>query len=58
MTKQCGTCKWWDIEHKYVWSPDDMAACLAPFPDSICGDTKLMHKTEGQDCQVYEERKK
>lgn len=56
MTKQCGTCQYWDRQ------PDTPTAintgeCKAPMPRCVKAWDRLMLHYEGQDCPVYEERK-
>lgn len=50
MTKQCGTCKWWDMDY-ITQGEDDETYSPCNLKDIY------MSEKEGQDCPVYEERK-
>ena len=74
MTKQCvdkpqncGTCKWWNIEHQFmsgsIDNPFTKAKCLVTLPDCV-EKSKSMFSNQGQDCPMwlgtttsYEEKK-
>lgn len=61
MTKNCGNCKWWDMEHKeYHLIPANsyVADCCVPVPQWVNkNDMFYMAEVDGQDCPTWEERK-
>lgn len=59
MTKQCGTCKWWDSKYFSEASDQFTGYCTEPSlsADHTEDDPLIKDETEGQDCSVYEERK-
>ena len=54
MKKQCGTCKWWDMDTAVLNNALLKASdCMAPIPACVKPNRYWMLETEGITCPTY-----